>query len=318
MGSPWWHLEYQRNVLLSHALAPSSFNTYRTGINHYLRFCRRLAIRPLPLSEPVLENFCVSLHHRVAYKSIRVYLCGVQFWSKLCGGWVLIEHMPRLEYVLRAIRRVQGNSFARPVRTPITWRLLKSICRYIVLTELPFDRDMWLAAVLLAFFGLLRVSEYTSPSPACLSEDALSFRDVTICWQRRIAFVHIKKSKTDPFRLGVTIRVSALAHPLCPVRALERFIARRGTLPGPLFRFQNGAFLTRSRVFELLARSLPYVPNVNTHSFRRGGATALAAAGVRDNVIQVLGRWRSDAYTRYIQLPDEFFTQANEDMTREG
>ena len=44
--------------------------------------------------------------------------------------------------------------------------------------------------------------------------------------------------------------------------------------------------------------------NLNTHTFRIGGASAAASAGVPDSVIQILGRWKSDAYRRYIRLSD--------------
>jgi hypothetical protein len=37
------------------------------------------------------------------------------------------------------------------------------------------------------------------------------------------------------------------------------------------------------------------------HSFRRGAASAAAAAGYSDYEIQLLGRWRSDAYKLYIE-----------------
>lgn len=37
------------------------------------------------------------------------------------------------------------------------------------------------------------------------------------------------------------------------------------------------------------------------HSFRRGAATAAAEAGFTEYEIQLLGRWRSDAYKLYIE-----------------
>jgi hypothetical protein len=41
--------------------------------------------------------------------------------------------------------------------------------------------------------------------------------------------------------------------------------------------------------------------NYTLHSGRIGGATALAAAGVADSAIMAAGRWKSDAYSRYIR-----------------
>ena len=315
MGSPWWHLTYQRDVILSHSLAPDTFTAYRTGINHYLRFCHQFAITPLPLSENIMEPFVVSLQH-LAYKSIKVYLCGVQFWSTISGFTNQISDMDRLEYVLRGIRRTQGNRFTRPMRAPITWELLQVICRHIISSETPFDRDMLLSAALLAFFGLLRVSEYTSPTTTRSDPNSLSFGDVTVDSSQRVARVHIKKSKTDPFRVGVTLRICAIQHAFCPAKALIRYLSRRGTNPGPFFIYNNGSFLTRARIRDLLARSLPHVPNINTHSFRRGGASALSDAGVEGHVIQILGRWKSDAYIHYIQMSDEFLTETNLSMVK--
>ena len=229
---------------------------------------------------------------------------------------VLITKMARLEYILRGIRRIQGNRFTRPVRAPITWQLLQMICRFLVLTEAPFDRDMLLSAVLLAFFGLLRVSEYTSPALSRSDPNALNLDDVTVDTVRDVAKIRIKKSKTDPFRIGVTLRICGISHPLCPVKALRRFLVRRGSSPGPLFIYSNGAFLTRSRVRDLLVRSLPHIENINTHSFRRGGASALSDAGVEGHVIQILGRWKSDAYTKYIQMSEEFLRDTTRSMTK--
>ena len=233
MGSPWHHLNYQRDIFLSASLASNSVSTYRTGINHYRSFCSRFSLPPFPLREHIIENFCVFLHPRVAYKSIKIYLSGVQYWSKIHGYMEEIKEMPRLHYVLMGIRRTQGNSRNKPPRPPITWALVCKICAYINNSELPYDRDMLTSAVLVAFFGLLRVSEYTSPSSVSFDPSAqLMANDVSFLWSRKIARINIKKSKTDPFRQGVIVRIGMVDHELCPVLALSRFLVHRGECTG--------------------------------------------------------------------------------------
>ena len=302
---------------MARSLAPNSISTYQTGFNQFLAFCNRFSITPFPLAEHVLENFCVDICHRVSYKAIKVYLSGVQYFSKIQGFKELIEEMPRLEYLVTAIRRCQGNKFDRPTRPPVTLQMLHTICEVLTQVETPFNRDMLTAAVLVAFYGLLRVSEYTCPSQSSYDADThLLLSDLSLNWGRRVVLLRIKKSKTDPFRQGVTIRIAFLNHLWCPVRALLRYIRRRGPAPGPLFIYQNGAYLTRAGVLAVLTRCLLHVQHINTHSFRRGGASALAMSNIPAHIIQILGRWKSNAYIDYIQLSDAFFVITQEKMSQ--
>ena len=211
MESQWDVLERQKTVLLKRSLATSSLSTYKTGIKQYLAFCRDVNRAPVPLDQDTLENFVVLLSSRVGYKAIKVYLYGVQYWSKLQGCSVLIKKMERLKYVVKGVRRAQGKAYEKGSRPPITWLMLQKICSFIFRVERPFDRDMLTSASLLAFFGLLRVSEYTCPSSTQFDEeDHLAPSDANIVWDRNCAFVYIKKSKTDPWRDGVRISFRAL------------------------------------------------------------------------------------------------------------
>ena len=41
----------------------------------------------------------------------------------------------------------------------------------------------------------------------------------------------------------------------------------------------------------------------NTHSFRIGAATTVRQANILDPLIQLIGRWKSNAYLTYIKTP---------------
>jgi hypothetical protein len=48
----------------------------------------------------------------------------------------------------------------------------------------------------------------------------------------------------------------------------------------------------------------------SSHSLRIGGASALAAAGAPDYIIQLMGRWKSTAFLKYIQLATAAYKRA--------
>ena len=88
--------------------------------------------------------------------------------------------------------------------------------------------------------------------------------------------VHIKCSKTDPFRVGCDIYVGGGNSVVCPVVAPGNFLALRGPSPGPLFCYGDGRPLTRqqlSSTVQAILHSAGYSGSYSGHSFRIGAAT---------------------------------------------
>lgn len=295
-----------RRYLLS-SLAPSTLFTYRSGIRSYQLFCTQTRSLMFPLCENHLQRYVVSVANRISYSTIKVYLCGVQFCSTMIGRYENIGSFSRLYYVLRGIRRVQGDRFRRVRRLPITYNHLTVIATRVNLQlYTPFQSLMLRTASTLAFFGLLRCSEYTSPRRTSFDPDStLLTSDISFNTRFTIMYIAIKSSKTDPFRVGCTIRVAAVPGPLCPVTLMREYLQRHPSSTGPLFVWSVGRYLIRSDIVLLLRRCFPNNVRLNTHSFRIGGASAAASAGVPDSQIQLLGRWSSDAYRRYIHVSDD-------------
>ena len=99
----------------------------------------------------------------------------------------------------------------------------------------------------------------------------------------QVVRVHIKASKTDPFRKGVHVFLGRTEYPLCPVTALLAYMVIRGRAPGPLFFMAHGAFLT----FVQEVRKALSIAGIDQakyagHSFRIGAASTASAAGIED------------------------------------
>ena len=97
------------------------------------------------------------------------------------------------------------------------------------------DHCMFWAACCLGYFGLLRASEFTVPNLASFSPSLhLSVQDISVdamvspsCMR-----VHIKGSKTDPFRQGCYVHIGAGHLPLCALGTDDLSLSA-GQLCGP-------------------------------------------------------------------------------------
>ena len=139
----------------------------------------------------------------------------------------------------------------------------------------------------------------------------LSFSDVAVdsVHDPKVLRVHLKASKTDPFRVGVNLFIGRTRNSLCPVTAVLCYMVARGRGSGPFFRFENGSPLTRSKFVDKVKEALSIAgvdcTTYSGHSFRIGAATTAARRGISDATIKMLGRWKSSAYQVYIKTPRE-------------
>ena len=294
----------QAQTFMSASLAPNSKSTDKSAWKSYLNFCIGHGLQPLPATERNLVlYFTHAAIRNIAHSSMTVYLSGLRHHCQLLGHDINIDNMNCLYHLLRGIRRTQGNSLTRPIRQPIKLHHLSKLHFYVALHFKAADANMLWCAFTVAFFGLLRSSEYTSPGDSTVSSTTLLFNHVTVSANSKMMFIHLHGSKTDPFCKGVVIRLYRLASPFCPVQAAFRYFPYHSSNTGPFFQFQNRTHLTRIRISNILQAAFPTVQNINTHSFRIGGASMATSHGIPDSVIQIMGRWSSDCFRQYMQLP---------------
>ena len=195
--------------------------------------------------------------------------------------------------------------------------------------------------VLIAFYYLLRVGEYTTKTRRKKKTRTVQFRikDVTFFKRdRRGLLMALPRNATEEQVMGAdaaTLRISnqksghagACIHhealpgkgQRCPIRALGRRVCHvsRHSRSGNAFLSSYWDDIGRGDVTDgnisyavkFAAKMLNYpsrgipIERIDTHSLRSGGACALKMAGYGDAAIQKMGRWapKSTSWLEYIQ-----------------
>jgi hypothetical protein len=220
---------------------------------------------------------------------------------------------------------IQRNTSPVQHKLPITLELLQKISKVIGTS---YDDQLIWAAMTLGHFGLLRAAEFTVNTQNSFDPlTNLTCHDVHITSQgtgEMFLKLHLKTSKTDRSDQGINIYIGCTHDTVCAVCAMQQFIthylSKIKRNQDPLFRFSNGLILTRSILIKqtkLLLAGVGVDPEGYTgHSYRVGGATTAAAAGLQDWEIKLMGRWNSDTYQQYIKAPINLITGFAKRMTK--
>jgi hypothetical protein len=242
-----------------------------------------------------------TLQRGVTYGTITSYITAVKHTLRLKGVDVtVIDNMHLLKQLLQAAKKVHSRP-TRP-RLPITTDILAQL-RAHVLGIRHNGRMLW-AAFTLAVAAMLRCGEFTvnRTSDMYLQLSALKWHD-----DQQGFTLTLLRDKTH--NTPVPIEVYMTGAQTCPVKAMFGYLKHRSHAPStsPLFIMdqQKRAPLTRLYITELLptlcaAAGIAHAEDYKGHSFRRGGATSLARAGIQWHIIKKMGRWRSNAYQLYI------------------
>jgi hypothetical protein len=155
----------------------------------------------------------------------------------------------------------------------------------------------------MAHAGFLRAGEVTwTANDLIHAHTEFAQRNLTrrsIQFEENRLLLTLPSLKTDRFRKGVMITLSASNDAPCAVRAMRHLfeLCPSWTPLAPLFARPPGdgpgseAFTREYLVQHLreLLRQLGVRGAYSGHSFRRGSATSAKAAGLTDNEIQLLG-----------------------------
>lgn len=302
---------------LWHGLDPKTRQGYKSGIASYENFCKMFyPLRQIwPASEDLLCAWAAQSlspqpgNPRLKHTTVANYLSALRSHHVDQRISVEVFSSPTLRRILKGAANVFGTFVAK--RFPITRDALGALTEDVPITPLEYTLR---ACFLLAFAAFLRMGEVTweakdRTDAARFIQTKATRGDIRISPTGDHMIFRVKRSKTDKNHTGTSIVIAAVDSPLCAVKAMIALFARDPKGPNePLFSWNTGAF-TKAKLNKYLKEKLKSkgyaYESVSLHSFRKGAAQFASDNGLRDDQIQLLGRWTSDAFHRYYTASEQ-------------
>ena len=279
------------------SIAPSTRVTYNKIIQQFAQFTTSILQLPycFPVNPAYVVLFVSHLHSKgFSGATIQSKLSAIAFAHKIHGYNDPWSHF----LVVKAVRGAKKQSPTLHSRAPLSFTTLTTIISAIPrLGYAAYWATTFTAMLSLSFHGFLRPGEITSsPNNLLLSNVTVSPAALSI------TFCHFKHHIGEP----VTIQIKACHGTTCPVKWMQTYLLLRGLRPGALFCDLAGNPVSYSQYLQFFASFKAFLrlsDHITPHSARIGAATHAATKGVPEGLIKQMGRWKSDAYSRYIRIP---------------
>ena len=291
-------LQARHQRYLQAATSENTRRTYRSAIRRFKRWGGRL-----PTDRDTLIRYLLAHAEALNTRTLEVHLTALSQWHRF-QGFADPGQDPTVRKTLEGMRRVHGQ----PKKKARALRLehLAALLDWLKAQPESLKKHRDLALVQTGFFGAFRRSEL------------VNIKVEDLVWEPEGVIVRMARSKTDQQGEGLQRALPAGAGQICPVRALENWLQVAGITSGPVFRpisrwneCQDRP-LRPAAINELLkslgtACGLDFVPELSSHSFRRGLSTSAARENLSFESIKKQGGWKNDAVVRgYIEEGRQF------------
>lgn len=271
-------------------MRPSTAKAYESHTRQYEKICKEYALNvDQPLSEKQ-QCFVWTMYaqtHKMT--SLPSFIAAINSFY-LDKEWPELIRNRKFKQTMKSLQNLFARTSNRKPKKSISLQALtKMFCPFKQASSFRDCRDY--CASVFAFFGLLRRSEYV--------DGALLFDQVKKV--REGIELKIVRSKTS--RAPQIVAIYKRSDDLCPVKAYDRYVQRRGqgNQSEPFFTEEhnrpkpmNGSAFIRRLKKRFTSATGRSSRSISGHSFRRGGATAMAKAGISNEMIQHQGRWKSE------------------------
>ena len=290
-------LAARHQAFLAAATSDNTRRTYRSAIRHFQAWGGAL-----PADESAVIRYLLAYADSLNARTLALRLTALSQWH-VYQGFADPASTPTVRKTLAGIARLHGKPKKKAKALPLE-DLELIVSRLAALGNVKALRDS--ALLQLGFFGGFRRSELAG----------LTLEDVS--WEPQGMVITLPRSKTDQLGEGIVKAIPFGDGVCCPATALRAWLGVAGIAGGPLWRTVNqwghvgGKGLHASSINTILegcARlaGLDYVPELSSHSLRRGMATSAHRAGADFQAIKRQGGWRHDGTVHgYIEEAGRF------------
>lgn len=208
-----------------------------------------------------------------------------------------------IKKLLYSIRKTKVSDKRHGFTIPLLRSLIQSLSK---ITANPFTKLLLKTMYLVAFYALLRLGEISDTKTG--KANIVKLENVSFSYDKsrlNSASIHLTHFKHSKGQTAKIVLNRSKHRQLCPVRTLAKYVSQISSCNGPLFRFSSGHPVTASFFRRMLKRCLVEsgldTTKYTSHSFRIGGATLAHDLNFSNTQIQQLGRWSSQAYTKYLR-----------------
>ncbi|GAA6170028.1 site-specific integrase [Sessilibacter corallicola] len=290
-------------VFLQASTSENTRRSYRSAIRQFERWGGML-----PCNASILVQYIVSRSQELSPQTLSLHLTAIKQWHVYQG-----IHDPTADPLIRktmeGIRRVTGKPQVKAQALRLEHIAQMVACLKRRDESKKQFRD--LALILIGYFGAFRRSELVG----------ISVEDLT--FEPEGVLIRLPKSKTDQTGSGIVKAIPYSGKAICPVKSLEQWLHCAGISEGSVFCSVNRwdqiqpRALIPSAVNDLLKSigrecEFDFVPNLSSHSLRRGMSTSAARENISFELIKKQGGWKNDATVwEYIDEGRQFTDNAS-------
>ena len=286
---------------IMNSLSNSSTTQYHKCWTEYKKFYYNRYIKHVKYSTPEqIQIFITYLKNYKKYRTstLRCYLSAIAFYTKS-----RYNRDPTKSHAMKLLLKSYNNSELgdTDIRKPIDITMLTDLSNNALASNIDlYDRYAFIIMYNFMFHAALRVSEICKSNT---SKHILQFKHVhfdqgkSLVTLKLTSFKHSNGASTN---IGISCNKRLK-------KVIKKYLYMRGQQPGPFICHRNLKPYTRLELVTQLKKQLARLQydeqQYNTHSFRIGKATDMSKNGASDIQISTFGRWKTNAFKKYLRPP---------------